>query len=728
MKNKIKDSFVHQHDQSDCGVTCLLNLLLYHGGNSSIDELRRLSGTTVSGTTLLGLKHAAERMGFNAVGCEADIVALEKHGHPLILHVILENKLQHYVVFYGIKTQNGNKKFIIGDPAKGIISLSEDELKSIWVSQICLTLSPNENFIKKEIVRKRKKMWIIELIKEDYSILGIAAVLGLIFAALGLSMAVFSQKFIDVIIPQKNILRLNLGIILLLLLLLAREGVSYLRQYFLINQAKDFNTRIIDYFYTRLLNLPKLFFDSRKVGELTARLNDTSRIQRVISQLAGNVVSDILVILATLSLLFIYKWQVATASLFFLPLFFILIRYHNKSILSSQRNVMSGYAQCESNYISTIQGIETIKNYNKQELFSSNNKELYKNYQSKVINLGRIQIKLSFLANGSATLFLVGVLYYCATLMLHGKLLAGELMAIVSMCGSLVPTVANLALISIPLNEAKIAFDRMFEFTEIEPEYNEQESLKFVFQNLEVKNLAFRFAGRSQLLKDISFKVNKGEIVSIIGENGCGKSTLVQLLLKHYLPESGSIILNTNLLQNHITLTNWRQMVVSVPQNIHIFNGTIIENIAFDDARINPQEVIRFIQEYGFAPFIDSFPQSFMTLVGEEGINLSGGQKQIVALARALYHKPQLLILDEATSAMDRNTENFILNLLQKHRNELAIIMITHKIKTASKADTIFILENGRITYSGSPQELLMFDNFYSISYKELIEFYHENP
>jgi len=466
--------------------------------------------------------------------------------------------------------------------------------------------------------------------------LGVAAVLGLIIAGLGLSMAIFSQKLIDIIIPQKNLLRLNMGIVLLLLLLLAREWFQYLRQYLLINQAKDFNTRIIDYFYTRLLNLPKLFFDTRKIGELTARLNDTTRIQRVISQLAGNVVTDILVVLATLSLLFVYKWEVAVASLFFLPLFFILILLHNKSILAGQRNVMAGYALCESNYISTMQGIETIKNFNKQELFGGSNKGLYKNFQSKVVHLGRIQIKLSFLASGSGVIFLVGVLFYCATLMLHGKMLAGELIAILSMSGSLLPTVAGLALVSIPLNEAKIAFDRMFEFTGIEPEANEKEDQNLSFQSLEVKNVSYRFAGRSQLLKSITFGVNKGEIIAIMGENGCGKSTLAQILQKHYQPETGSIILNASQSQNEISLDNWRRIVSSVPQNIHIFNGTVIENIAFEDTDAKPQEVINFLQHYGFTPFIESLPQSFMTLVGEEGINLSGGQRQMIALARAL--------------------------------------------------------------------------------------------
>jgi len=712
-----------QLEQRDCGVACLLNLTRYYGGNSTVEELRRLSGSSVTGTTLLGLKQAAEKIGFDAEGCEADIPALINHGSPVILHVLIEENLLHYIVFYGKVPKKGNERFIIGDPAKGIIHFTKEELEKIWVSKACLTLSPNENFTKKETTKKRKREWMINLIKQDYSILGVAAVLGLVIAALGLSMAIFSQKLIDVIIPGKNLLKLNLGIFLLLLLLLAKEGVGYLRHFLVIYQAKDFNIRIIDYFYSRLLNLPKLFFDTRKIGELTARLNDTSRIQRVISQIAGTVVADIMMVLASLSLLFVYKWEVAIACLLFLPLFFILIRYHNKSILTGQRNVMSGYAQCESNYISTIQGIETIKNFNKQELFGTSNKEMYKNFQSKVVTLGRIQIKLSLLASSSGVVFLVGVLFYCANLMLNGKMLAGELIAITSMCGSLLPGVANLALISIPINEAKIAFDRMFEFTGIEPENDIQNDESEVFQQLEIKDLAFRFAGRSQLLKRISFSVSKGEIIAIMGENGCGKSTLAQIVLKHYEQESGNILLNTNPLKPDFSLFKWRKLVGSVPQNIHIFNGTVMENIAFDDASANPQAIVDFIRQYGFAPFIDSLPQSIMTLVGEEGINLSGGQKQMIALARALYPKPQLLILDEVTSSMDRHSEQFVLQLLTKLKNEMGIIFITHRLHVLKEfCDRIYIMQNGKIEAQGNHDSLLQSDNLYSQHWHDLVK------
>lgn len=168
-KENIQSSIELQQDQSDCGVACLLSVIKYYGGNSSIETIRKLSGTNITGTTLLGLYQAATSLGFKAEGCEADITALYKHPSPVILHVLIEDKLEHYVVCYGTKVNEKKELvFIIGDPAKGILYLSEVELSSIWKSKICLTLEPNEEFELTSDIKSKKRDWILQLIKEDY--------------------------------------------------------------------------------------------------------------------------------------------------------------------------------------------------------------------------------------------------------------------------------------------------------------------------------------------------------------------------------------------------------------------------------------------------------------------------------------------------------------------------------------------------------------------------------
>ena len=404
-----------------------------------------------------------------------------------------------------------------------------------------------------------------------------------------------------------------------------------------------------------------------------------------------------------------------------IPFYFLLVSSQNKKIVSGQKNIMVAYSVSESNYISTIQGVEPIKNYNKQAQFSSLNKKVYQNYQETIFTLGKIQIKLSLIANIFGVMFLIGLLFFNANQVLKGSLKIGELMATIGICGSLLPSIANLALISIPFNEAKIAFDRMFEFTTLDKEKEENNLFIEKFESLKCSNLSFRFAGRSPIIKNISFEIKKGEVIAIMGENGCGKSTLTQLLMKNYEQENGEIIINNSKKINDISISDWRKIVGVIPQSIHIFNGTVLENICFEDAIEKPDKVFNFLQANGFSSFLDSLPQSVYTLVGEEGINLSGGQKQIIAFARALYFKPQLLIIDEGTSAMDRLSEQFVINLIQKLKNEIAVIFITHRLHILkSFSDKIYVLENGSITIEGNHEFLMTSDNLYSKYWNDL--------
>lgn len=711
----LENTFVYQHDQSDCGVACLLSLIQYYGGSNSLEKLRERSGTTKQGTTLLGLYQVANELGFTAEGNEADIQALIDHKEPVILHVIIDNQLQHYLVCYGYQKD----KFIIGDPAKGIVTYTNQELEKVWKSKACLTLTPNKDFIKIKTQNKDKKQLFINLLKEDYRLISFSVVLGLGIAILGMAMAVFSQKLIDDILPSENFNKLITGVVLLTFLLLIRVLFTALRDYFLIRQTKDFNIRIIDSFYSSLLFLPKSFFDTRKIGELVARLNDTQRIQRVISAVIGNVVINFLITLVSLGFLFFYSWQTGLIAILSLPFYFFLIYSFNTRIITAQQEVMQGYALSESNYITSMQGIATIKNTNRQSVFQKINLLFYGNFQEKNYNLGKINVRLSIVSGIFSVVFLIAILIYTSIQVYYKIMQLGELMAILGISGSLLPAVASLALITILINEAKIAFDRMYEFSSIEKEDEGTLPLS-EFESLEINGLSFRFAGRSLLLNSVNLSISKNECIAIVGESGSGKSTLGQILQKFYPFESGKITINSDKSLTQISTENWRNIIGIIPQDITIFNGNVIANILLGKEDI-PENIDSFIEEYGFTDFIKSLPQGFATILGEEGINLSGGQKQIIALMRALYKKPQLLLLDEFTSAMDRKTENFVLNLLNKLKSELSIIFISHRLHSLPKiADRVYVLEKGSISDFGTHEKLMLSENFYSDFWNEL--------
>ncbi len=710
-----------QFDQADCGIACLISIIKYHGGVDTFENLRNECGTFIGGTTLLGIHRAAEKSGFSSEGCKTNTEFLKQHKTPCILYVVMDNECHHYVVSYGTQTAGDTIQFIIGDPAKGIIYLTEDQLGKVWRYRTCLILSPNLKFVKTEDIVNKKRKWLYQFLKKDFSLLIIAALLGIIIAALSLSMAIFSQKLIDVIIPKKLYTKLGIGITLVFLLLIIKEGLSFLRQFFLLKQSRSFNSRVIDFFYNHLLQLPTSFFGTRKVGELTARLNDTSRIQRVISQLVGTATIDLLMTLATTVVIFHYSWQIGIGCMLGMTFFFFFVHYYKDQIISGQSNIMISYAMVESNYISTLQGINSMKNYNKQQLYSNINRDIYHTYQNNLFNFGKIQVTLSFFVNSFGALFLTSVLGFGSYKVLNNNMKIGELMAIIGMCGTLLPSVTNLSLIAIPINEAKIAFNRMFEYTSIEQELDSGTVEISSISNISIKNLAFSFGGRGAVLKDISFKVSRNEIVALMGENGCGKSTLTELLFKNYLFTEGEVIINDCHDIRDVKRSNWRNLTKIVPQNLHMFNASILENIAFEDGFNKPEKVINFLADYGFNTFFETLPYFYHTIIGDQGINISGGQKQLIALARALYHNPKLLILDEGTASMDRDTELFVLKLLNNLKENMAIIFITHRLHVLKAyCDKIYIVDKGIITSSGNHDELLQTENLYSQYWQDL--------
>jgi ATP-binding cassette subfamily B protein len=705
----LKKTFVLQQDQSDCGVACMISLIQYFNGESTIEKLRELSGTNSTGTTLLGLYQCANQIGFNAEAFEADVINLKDLGEPCILHVVTEGNLQHFVVCYSFDGIN----FIIGDPAKGIIKLNELELNQIWKSKALLQLKPNDSFELKKQKGTAKWLWFKQLIKDDLNILTLTMLLGILATVLNLATAIFSQKLIDNILPSGNQHKLITSLILLFLVLLIRAGIGFIRQHFLLLQSKDFNNRIVGSFFKALVHLPKSFFDTRKTGDMITRMNDTARIQKNIAYVSGSVFIDIIIVFTTSFFLVNYSLTIALITFSFIPIIAFVILSYSKPIKERQKDLMIATAFNESNYIDTINGIMVIKSQGQEDLFTDKINTIYANLQNRSFELGKLGNRFALSTDLISVVLSLVLITVASFMVLQKQLKVGEMMAIISLAGTLIPAVARLSQINLNVQEAKVAFDRMYDFTSIKPEFEEQEIEPIEFQKLEAKNISFRFAGRKAVLEDISFKVHKGEMVAILGESGCGKSTTIAILEKFYQAEYGDLLVN-DLPMANIYTPAWRKIIATVPQEIKLFNGTLIENIAVCKSKEEITSIIDFCVLQGFNSYFEAMPQGYLTLVGEEGINLSGGQKQLVALARALYRKPQVLLLDEATAAMDRNTEKFILDLLIKLKNEMAIVFITHKMQTAKVADRIYVIEKGKITAKGTSAKLLESDNFFS--------------
>jgi len=690
----IQKTHIRQRYHSDCGVACLLSIIKYYGGSESLERLREMSGTTLHISSLLGLYQAAKQKGFDAKGIRGNIQALKNHCAPVILHFVYDGGLAHYVVCYGYDSHKG---FLIGDPKKELYYLSEKEIEQLWSTRNCLVLSPNEVFATNKMIHQNKKKLFFRLLESDYKLLLFTIFIGLVVALLGMSMAIFSQKLIDNILPAHNIHKLFIGIVLLSLLLLFRIGFIILREFLIITQSKNFNNRINNHFFDNLLHLPKLFFDNRKIGDLVARLNDTIRIQNVIKSIVSNTILDILICITSIVLLWFYSPTSALICITSLPIYFFIIFRNNQKIIALQKAVMQSHSSNESNYVATILGITTVKNDNKQKFFSKQNTTIFGDFQYKIFRLGMFNIRISWQAGLAGVVFLMGILCYATFSVLNKELKLGELMAVLGISGSLLPSIGNLALVFISINEAKVAFDRMFDIISLEKEQRQGVEIDELIR-IDINDISFRFAGRQSLFEHLNFTLIRGTITAIIGESGGGKTTLANILQKFYAWEQGQIIINENIELQDIAIQSWRNKMGVIPQEVYIFNGTLIYNIVLEE-NADIKLIQQLVEQYELTEIIQSLPNGLMTLIGEEGINLSGGQKQMVGLLRVLYRNPQFYILDEPTAALDKKTENLVVNILKKLKQNAIILLISHRLSLIDNvADFVYELDKGEMS------------------------------
>lgn len=697
--DQAKKVFTPQKSINLCGIACLISVCKYFNIDVNEGEILGNSGTVHTGTTLLGIKESAEKFNLIADGYRCGVDELKMCNTISILHTVNKDGFTHFVICFGYN--DITNQFLIGDPAIGLLHCDEYYLESIWKSKLLLLFN-NKKTTPQSNERKRGNnyRYIFDIINQDTSLLLVTLILSIFTSVLSLAPAIFIQKLADNIIPQKNMKLIFYGIILYALVLVIIALISYINERVIVKQNLLFNVRILRNLLFRIFHLPITFHKSLKTGEIMSRLSDTERIQNSIILLINSVFMQIVLLLVSISILFYYELHIGIVALLSIPSLIWLSYYYSFKIEKEQKQTMAKYAKFEAYSIDILSGYFAIKGNVKEKLFHKRLLKLYKSTQLKKTDLKILNSQYNLYTNLIVCIFSIAVISLSSYFVIIDKIEIGVLFAIITILAQILQASIKIVSYMVSVQEAKVAYNRSLIIIQHPLEHDSCKQIDMTITNnniLALENITFKYPGRDILLEKINFAAKTGELLSILGRIGTGKTTITQLIQRFYVPNEGIITFN-NADINKFNLHKWRRQIKVVSQQTKLFIGTIADNISmFSDSLEN---VELFCKTMKLEWFFKNENMNLFNMIDEDGSNLSGGQKQLIGIARALYQSSPILILDEPTASMDKECEFEVMQLLLRLKKDMIIIMITHKPEIAKMSDKICVLDNKTVVAS----------------------------
>ena len=721
-----------QTDEKDCGPTCLRIISKHYKKNISIQKLRILCETTRTGSSLLGISDASEKMGLRSLGVKLTLEKLKEAPLPCILHW---NK-EHFVVLYKITNDKSGSNFYISDPAYGLISYNEKEFLSSWIGNnatrktkegIALLLEVTPKFFELDYTSEQKNFGFSFLLKYilKYKSFLWQLVFGLIAASLlQLIFPFLTQSIVDIGIKNQDIHFIYLILFAQIALFIGRTAIEVIRSWILLHLSTRINISLVSDFFIKLMNLPIAFFDTRMTGDILQRINDHKRIERILTTSSLSVLFSMINLLVFSLVLAYYSLQIFWIFVIgsFLYFLWIFIFFKKRKELDYKR--FSQISEEQSKVIELINGMQEIKLHNaeKQKRWS------WEFVQARLFKVSIEGLALEqYQSVGSGFInelknILITVL--SAKLVIDGDITLGMMLAISYIVGQLNSPISQLIDFIKELQDAKISLDRLSEIhnkEDEEPENITQITDVNVNADIDVSKLSFRYIGSDRLvIKKLNLNIPANKITAIVGVSGSGKTTLMKLLLGFYKPNKGQIKIGNHDLQN-VSQKTWRHQCGVVMQEGYIFNDTIANNIAVGEDYVDKKKLAHAVDVANIKEFIETLPLSYNTKIGMEGVGVSTGQKQRLLIARAVYKNPNFLFFDEATSALDANNEKVIMEKLNTFFEDKTVVVIAHRLSTVKNAHQIVVLDKGKIVEVGNHKALVkQKGNYYNLVKNQL--------
>ena len=706
----IRFKCILQNDETDCGPACLAAIFGKYGLKVSIAKIRDIAGTDRQGTSAYGLVKAIEHYGFQQKVVKADKESLtSKLPIPAIAHVVIDDSLLHYVVITKVKGDT----VVVSDPAKGIVKYKKEDFLKIW-TKILILIAPTNNSQKGNKKQSTLISFFRLLISQKWLLLRIF-ILSMILTSLGIITSFYYQVIMDNVVPSLSIQTLNYVSVITLCLFLVQIGINFLRGILIVKLEQRIDIPIMLGYYNHALILPMKFYSMRDTGEIISRFNDASSIRDIVSDASLTIMMDTIMAVVGAVVLFNCNRLLFLISVVVLILYGIIVFIYNKPIKKINRKIMEMNSKVTSQFVETINGIETIKVFNQEKNEETKTDKLYKKFLKKIFNGGILSLSQQTVTMFVAVVGELVILWVGTACVIKGNLTLGELITFNALLGYFINPIKNLINLQPSIQTAVVAADRLGEILDIAPEYNDEQDQsdnKIRFSKVSISNLDFRYGTRDLVLRHINLEIHRGEKIAFVGESGSGKTTLAKLLVRLYEQEKGSIKLDSSDIRE-FSISQIRNNISYISQNTFLFSGTIKENLLFGNSDATDYDISQVCKMCELEEYINSLPLKFNTRIEENGKNLSGGQKQRLAIARALLNNPEILIMDEATSSLDYITEKSIEKTINTFSGNMTTIIIAHRLSTIKDCDKIFVFRNGEIVETGNHKDLLNQKGYY---------------
>jgi ABC-type bacteriocin/lantibiotic exporter with double-glycine peptidase domain len=701
---------IRQHNEEDCGAACLATVCAHHRAQLPLSWIRHLVGTSREGTTLLGLKRGAEKLGFHAQAAKADASVLNDLKNlplPLICHW----QGCHWVVLHGAR----GDQLLVADPAVGLRRLTREQFLAGWANGVVLLLEPDParfpvSHHQGERWRSGQGLAIVPRLLQPFRGLLVQALgLNLAIGVLALAMPLLMQVLTDDVLVRGDGDMLRSLAIGIMLLFVFRALLNLLQGVLVGHFGQKLQLQMVLHYGQHLLRLPLSYFESRRSGEVVSRLDDIQRLNALVANITLGLPGQLCIALVSL----IWMWQYSgSLTLAALAGYALVVATQLAVLPALHRRTQQLLVQSAQN-----QGF-LVELFSGQALLKTTQAtpQAWQEFQR---NQGRIArqawgVGLLDLQTSTATGFLgqaigIGLLWYGSLFVLQQQLSIGQLLAFNGMGANVLAFLAGLSGVSQELITSRVVMARLDDALqhplETDTAKGEQQARIPGDADIVCEEVSFHHPGRAALLDHLNLRIPGGLTTALIGESGCGKSTLSKLIAGLYSLESGAIHYGA-FNGRDLSLESLRQQVVLLPQQDTFLNRSIFENFTFAYPHLGFAEVVELCRLTLADEFIRELPDSYGTVLGEFGANLSGGQRQRLALARALADDPPVLLLDESTSALDPVLEARLMDRLLEHRRGRTTILVSHRPSVILRADWVVFMEKGAVRQQSHPRDL----------------------